>query len=430
MAASAADLTMHERAPDYFQAIAAATKRLSDNSRSARDAVYEKARRLLMEEAQAADPPWQLVEIVREQRALEEAIGRVESMHAAEAAMRAAEAARPRPPVPQLLPPKLLPPPRPPTPPREWVDEALPLAEDDFEPSYVPEPRHARPARRRAPGQPPPERRRLGPWLAAGALVLAGGIAALFLMLPLNTPAPPPAIPPQEAAKITPIPEISPEERSRRVRESIERGNERSRANDFDAAIAAYTEAIRLVPTDASIYNNRAFAYWSRGMTDRAIADYDETLRLEPDNIVARTNRAVAYNFRGDYELAIRDLDHALKLRPDSPDVLNSRCWGRALAGMTDLALADCNAALKLRPNDPNTLDSRGFAYLKAGQNDRAIADYDAALNLDSRLAGALYGRGIAKVRKGDTTGGNIDLASARAMRPELDAIFARYGIR
>jgi tetratricopeptide (TPR) repeat protein len=421
MAASATDAQMRESAPDYYEAIAAATKRFGSHSRSAREAVYDKARRLLIEEAQAADPPWQLVEIVREQRALEEAIGRVEAMHAA-------EAARPRLPAPQLIPPPP-PSPRPSSARRESFDAVPPLAEEDFEPEYMPQPSRPRPTRRRPPPQAAREPRRWGVWVAVGGLALTVIVLLVLLLIPTLTPTPP-ATSTKEAAKITPIPEVSPEERARRVREFIERGNDSSRANDFEGAISAYTEALRLVPTDASIYNNRAFAYWSRGMTDRAIADYDETLRLEPDNIVARTNRAVAYNFRGDHELAIRDLDYALKLKPDSPDVLNSRCWGRALAGQTEPALADCNAALKLRPNDPNTLDSRGFVYLKAGQYDRAIADYDAALKLDARLPGALYGRGVAKVRKGDTTGGNIDLASARAMRPELDAIFARYGVR
>src|SRR5262245_28823624 len=127
MAASATDVPMAETAPDYYEALAAATKRLGNNSRSAREAVYDKARRLLMEEAHAADPPWQLVEIVREQRALEEAIGRVEAMHAA-------EAARPRLPAPQLLPPKAQPP-RPAPPRREPLDVA-PLPEEDFEPEY------------------------------------------------------------------------------------------------------------------------------------------------------------------------------------------------------------------------------------------------------------------------------------------------------
>jgi hypothetical protein len=64
------------------------------------------------------------------------------------------------------------------------------------------------------------------------------------------------------------------------------------------------------------------------------------------------------------------------------------------------------------------------------GETDRAIADYTAALKQNPKLAGALYGRGTAKLRKGDKKGGEADLAAAKAMRPEIEAIFARYGIR
>ena len=45
-------------------------------------------------------------------------------------------------------------------------------------------------------------------------------------------------------------------------------------------------------------------------------------------------------------------------------------------------------------------------------------------------LAGSLYGRGIAKLKKGDATGGNADIAAAKAIRPEIADEFARYGVQ
>jgi tetratricopeptide (TPR) repeat protein len=211
--------------------------------------------------------------------------------------------------------------------------------------------------------------------------------------------------------------------------EWVERGNEASKNSDYDGAIDAYGNAIRGGQRTVSVFNNRAFAFWVKGETNRAIADYDEALRIDPDNIVALANRAVAYNFRGDYELAVKDLDRALKLEPNNPDIWNSRCWGRALAEQLKEALSDCAEALRLRPGDANTYDSRGFVYLKMGQFDRAISDYTEALRINPRLAGALYGRGIAKQRKGDRTG-STDLAAAKAMKPEIETVFSRYGIR
>ena len=71
-----------------------------------------------------------------------------------------------------------------------------------------------------------------------------------------------------------------------------------------------------------------------------------------------------------------------------------------------------------------------GFTYLKMAQWDSALADYSSALRLDPRLASSLYGRGFAKLKKGDTTGGDADIASARAIEPNIIAEFARYGVQ
>ena len=63
------------------------------------------------------------------------------------------------------------------------------------------------------------------------------------------------------------------------------------------------------------------------------------------------------------------------------------------------------------------------------GRYDEAIADYDAALQIDPNKVASLYGRGMAKRRKGDYAGGNTDIAAAKAVKPNVVAEFARYGL-
>ena len=75
-------------------------------------------------------------------------------------------------------------------------------------------------------------------------------------------------------------------------------------------------------------------------------------------------------------------------------------------------------------------LDSRGLTYLKMGQWDSAIEDYNEALRIDPKLASSLYGRGLAKLKTGDTTGGNTDIAAAKAIEANIVGDFARYGVR
>jgi hypothetical protein len=58
------------------------------------------------------------------------------------------------------------------------------------------------------------------------------------------------------------------------------------------------------------------------------------------------------------------------------------------------------------------------------GQWDWAIDDYNAALRINPMLASSLYGRGLAKLKKGDPTGGNADIAAAKAIEANIVAGF------
>jgi len=110
--------------------------------------------------------------------------------------------------------------------------------------------------------------------------------------------------------------------------------------------------------------------------------------------------------------------------------VWNERCWARAISGDLDGALADCNEAIRREPNIAAYLDSRGFVYLRSGRWDLAISDFDAALKLDPKLASALYGRGFAKSKKGNAAGSKSDIAAAQAIKADVDADYARFGVR
>ena len=73
-------------------------------------------------------------------------------------------------------------------------------------------------------------------------------------------------------------------------------------------------------------------------------------------------------------------------------------------------------------------MDSRGFVRLKIGEPTNAIADYDAALHI-KKQASSLYGRGLAKKQTGDSTGGESDIAAAKAIDPSIAAEFERSGL-
>ena len=95
---------------------------------------------------------------------------------------------------------------------------------------------------------------------------------------------------------------------------------------DPDKAIADYTKLIRLEPTNAIAYQNRATAFRAAGKFRRAVKDLDRCLRLAPTNFTAYACRASVYNRWKDFGKAVNDLTKCLQIDPNNAkDTRNAR---------------------------------------------------------------------------------------------------------
>jgi tetratricopeptide (TPR) repeat protein len=70
------------------------------------------------------------------------------------------------------------------------------------------------------------------------------------------------------------------------------RGDDYSAQEDWDHAIAEYSQAISLDPTYATgaYYGSRAYAYLTKGDHASALADFEQLLRFRPSNDWAKEN--------------------------------------------------------------------------------------------------------------------------------------------
>ena len=190
---------------------------------------------------------------------------------------------------------------------------------------------------------------------------------------------------------------------------------------DYDRAIVAFSDAMRLDPKSALAFTNRGVAYVRKGDMDRAIADFSEAIRLDPNYALASSNRGIAYARKGDNDRAIADFNEAIRLDPKSVLAFGNRGIAYGKKGDNDRAIADYSEAIRLNPNVAMTFNNRGFLYLEKGDTRRAIADFDEAIRLDPKSALAFCNRGNAKLKINDASG-NADIAKAR----QLDASICR----
>lgn len=199
--------------------------------------------------------------------------------------------------------------------------------------------------------------------------------------------------------------------------------------DDLDRALADASEAIRLDPSSAHAFYRRGDVYKNRNEVDSALRDFTEAIRLDPKVPVFLVDRSNIHLANREFDLAIRDLDEALRLDPkDEIEAIVNRCNVLTLKGDFDAALADCRKGMQQHPNDYYPQSRLAFLYFKMDKLDDSIAAYDAALafpDIDPYgKAYSLYGRGLAKLKKGDKTGGEADMAAAKALAKHIAVDF------
>lgn len=126
------------------------------------------------------------------------------------------------------------------------------------------------------------------------------------------------------------------------------RGVKKGEQEDWQGAIADFSDALRLNPNLIEAYNNRGTAYSILGENAKAIADYNEAIRLQPNDPEAYYNRGVTYRELKDYPKAI----------------------------------ADFSQSIRLSPQDAVSYFNRGVIYQQLGDNAKAIADFQKAADL------------------------------------------------
>jgi tetratricopeptide (TPR) repeat protein len=98
----------------------------------------------------------------------------------------------------------------------------------------------------------------------------------------------------------------------------------------WNESIAAYNEAIRLDPNDATAWSNKGRILFVLSKYDEAINCYDEAIKLNPKDVKTWLNKGYALSYLGEStpsknEEAIRAFDEALRLDPKDSEAWNAK---------------------------------------------------------------------------------------------------------
>jgi len=141
--------------------------------------------------------------------------------------------------------------------------------------------------------------------------------------------------------------------------------------------------------------------YQEQGQFDEAIAAFEEAIRLDPDYALAHYNLGRAYYLQGQMEQAAAAFEEAIQIDPEMAEAYTNLGAVYSVQGKTEEAIAACETAIQRDPNDDMAHYNLALAYADQGQLDEAITAYKEALRINPENVDAHYNLGHAYYRQG-----------------------------
>lgn len=170
------------------------------------------------------------------------------------------------------------------------------------------------------------------------------------------------------------------------------RGNQLYRLEQFDQAMAAFQEAMRLQPDMYQAWYGMAQTLTTLGHYQEAAQAYSQVLAFQPEFHQARRNRALTWVLLGDAHQAVRDLEWVVQQAPD--DYVAWYLRGNVLwrhLNRYEAALESYRRATAIAPHFAEVWIERGRVLRLLGHPPAAIAALEQAVQLEPELAQGWY---------------------------------------
>ena len=160
---------------------------------------------------------------------------------------------------------------------------------------------------------------------------------------------------------------LRPNPRNPKFAEEAQRGSDAFERADYDQAIVAFDELIRLDPNHSEAHRWRGDASLNKHELDKALSEYDEAIRLDPKNGMAYCGRGAASTGKGEFDKAIASFDEAIRLDPRLPRCRSTNASGqwpsrsaqtrgiRSLPKRPSAAQMRSREGITIKPSSPGT---------------------------------------------------------------------------
>ncbi len=208
----------------------------------------------------------------------------------------------------------------------------------------------------------------------------------------------------------------------------FQRGTALSSEQQWQAALAAFREAVRVDPSHALAHAWLGNILSQLGDHEAAVTAYDRAIEFKPDFARVVSNRAQAQAQLGRLAEARMSHDQAISLDPSDAAIHFNRGAFLSEIGDTDGAVASYRAAIALKPDYADAFCNLGLVQQEAGQRDAAMESYTRAIAINPRLATAYNNRGNLFRSKRQFEEAARDFRQAIALAPDSADIHFNIG--
>jgi tetratricopeptide (TPR) repeat protein len=179
-----------------------------------------------------------------------------------------------------------------------------------------------------------------------------------------------------------------------KARQVINLGVAYSNAAEYEKAINAFRQSIKLDPKYPEAHNNLGNVYNKMGQYNKAITEYTKALIMRPNYNEAYNNMGSAYTKMRNFQKAIELHKAALQINPKSEKTYNNLGVAYSNAGDVENAIKSYQSSIRINPHFLNARINLGMMYRTSRQFDKAIKVFNEALGIFSADAGLYFNLG------------------------------------
>jgi len=193
--------------------------------------------------------------------------------------------------------------------------------------------------------------------------------------------------------------------------------------------------ALRDLELLQSVFPDTSIVYFSIGLAkskarefNGAIASFKQAWVMDSSNAEIPINIGTAFYYQDSYDSAKFYLEKALEIEPEQGNAYNAMSLMAIDQGYLSSAMDLINKALDFAPNDPYFLNNRGYIHLLSDSIDLAEADINESIRIDPYNGWAYRNKGIMYIKKQQFTDAVRLLTQAVKMDNTIEAVYFHLG--